>query len=115
MLVLGSSVLLVREVTGQDLVTLQQRQTKSIDSLADVRNEQANVQKKTDEQTLSDLKDNRSDTRHQAKEAQRAETNASNSAKESKSAYKMERKAQKARRRADSQTKKAAQAKKKTE
>jgi hypothetical protein len=114
-LAIGSTVFLVTDAVGQDSPTLEQRQTKSLDSLANARNEQANVQKKTDEQTLADLKDNRSDTKHQAKEAQRAETKASNSAKASKSAYKMERKAQKARRHADSQAKKAAQAKKKTQ
>ena len=114
-LALSSSILLVTEAAGQDALTLQQRQTKSLDSLANVRNEQASLQKKTDEQTLSVLKDNRSDTKHQAKEAHRAETDASNSAKASKSAYKTERKAQKARRHADSQAKKAAKAKEKTQ
>jgi hypothetical protein len=112
-LALGSSFLLVNEAIGQDPSTLEKRQTKSLDSLAEARNEQAKNQKATDAQTLSDLKTDKSDTKREAKEAHRVEENAANSAKESKSAYKTEEKAQKARRKADAQAKKAAKAKNK--
>jgi hypothetical protein len=114
-LALGSSFLLASEAIAQDPASLEKRQTKSLDSLAEVRNEQVKTQKSTDAQTLSDLKGDRSDTKREAKEAQRVETNASNSAKASKSAYKTEKKAQKARRKADAQAKKASQAKDKSE
>ena len=85
------------------------------DSLADARGKQIRDQKTTDDQTLSDLKHDRADTKRQAKDAQRVEDNASNSAKASKAAYKTEKKAQKARRRADGDAKKAARAKEKTQ
>jgi hypothetical protein len=114
-LALGSSFMIVNSAFGQDRPTTEQKQTRSIDSLTRARDEQKKVQKANDDQTLSDLKDDRSDTKQVAKEAQRAEAAASSSAKASKGAYKTERKAQKARKHADAQAKKAAKAKSKVQ
>ena len=66
-----------------------------------------------DAKTLSGPKDEKSDTKLQAKEAQRVETNTSNATIASKNAYKSEKKAQKARKHVDA--KKARLAKKNVE
>ena len=109
-LAFGGSIFLANDLAAQDPFTTDAKR----DSLANAQY-LVKTQKTTDAQTLSDLKHNKSDTKAQAKEAQRVEENAAHSAKESKSAYKTEKKAQKARRKADAQAKKAAKAKKKAE
>lgn len=90
------------------------RENRRLDSLETVNREQR-IQATSDADVLSDLKSKRKDTRQDAKEAQRIETDASNSAKASKRAYKNEKKAQKSRRHADADAKKAATAKRKAD
>lgn len=111
-LAVGCSALVASNALAQDLPALTGGEY--LDSLAAARNIQK-IEKTADAKTLSDLKDEKSDAKLQAKEAQRVETNASNSAKASKNAYKSEKKAQKARRQADADAKKAGQAKKKVD
>ncbi len=112
-LALGASTFTAIDAAAQQ--SSNDRLNEQLDSSANAKNSEIEMQKKSDAQTLSDLKHDRSDTKLEAKEAQRVETNASNSAKASKNAYKSEKKAQKARRHANSNAKKAEQAKRKND
>src|SRR5690242_8921125 len=62
------------------------RENRRLDSLETVKREQP-LQATTDADILSDLKSKKQDAKHDSKEAQRIEDDASNSAKASKRAY----------------------------
>jgi len=112
-LAVGGFVLFAGEILAQG-TNSDLKDSRRLDSLEIAKSEQR-AQTASDENTLTDLKSKKKDSKQVAKDAHRVETDASNSAKASKRAYKNERKAQKARRQADSDAKKAAKAKMKAE
>jgi hypothetical protein len=77
--------------------------------------DQAQTQKADDVEKMNDAKNERSETKAKAKEAQRIEDEADDAAKQSKNALKTEKKAQKLRKQADKQAEKAETARDKSD
>ena len=105
--VIGILLLVSNVAVGQD--TGVDSMTYNADSVRE-DNEYRAAQKAEDAASIRRLKEERSETRTKAKEAQRVEREANNAATESRNAYRAERKAQKARVKADAQAKKASKA-----
>jgi hypothetical protein len=99
-------------VFAQSSAELTQAENYRIDSLKRLydADELRTQQVKEDDQHLSNLKSEKSDTKEKAREARRVERDASDAARESRTAYRSEKKAQKARKQADKQAKKASKA-----
>lgn len=99
-------------------VTVAQEHSDSILSRADsiqATMETREAQEVKDRESISDLKQERAETKLKAKEARRIEREANDAATESRDAYRSEKKAQKARKSADAQAKKASKARDKSD
>ena len=77
--------------------------------------DQAQTQKATDAEKMTDAKNEQVETKAKQKEAQRVENEADDAAKQSKDAVKTEKKAQKLRKKADKQAKEAEAARDKSD
>jgi len=86
-----------------------------LDSLADYKQDQIRTQKADDAEALRKVKSARTETKANAKEAERVSDEAQNAAKQSRSALKTEKKAQKLRKQADKQAEKAKAARQKSD
>jgi hypothetical protein len=116
-LALGAALLMTTQVSAQEEPSkMTKAEYKRQDSLALVRNnELRKVQVKTDAKSMSVLKNEQTDSKVKAKEADRVKKEADDAAKQSKNAYKTERKAQKARKQADAQAEKALKSREKSD
>ncbi len=103
-LTFGALTLFAVEASAQESTEVTKRQYNQADSTkASYEREEAQTQRQKDTERMTDVKNERSDTKAKAKEAQRIENDANDAAKESKNALRTEKKAQKARKKADKQ------------
>ena len=87
-----------------------------VDSMKTVyERDQAKTQREVDADRMTEVRNERGETKAKAKEAQRVENDANEAAKESKDALRTEKKAQKLRRKADKQAETAEDAREKSD
>jgi hypothetical protein len=87
-----------------------------VDSMKTVyERDQAKTQREVDSDRMTEVRNERGETKAKAKEAQRVENDANEAAKESKDALRAEKKAQKLRRKADKQAETAEDAREKSD
>lgn len=103
----GAASLFTLQLSAQD-TPMSRTEYNRMDSVQGVyKRDQVQTQKAEDLQNMTDAKNERSETKAKAKEAQRIEGEANDAAKQSKNALKSEKKAQKQRNKADKQADKA--------
>lgn len=114
-LTFGVLTLFTLEVSAQESTGVTKEQYNRADSTkASFEREEAQTQRQQDTERMTDVKNEQSETKAKAKEAQRIENDANDAAKESKNALKSEKKAQKGRKKADKQAKDAKDAREKS-
>jgi hypothetical protein len=107
LIAVGAASLFMFQLSAQDS-PITRTEYNRMDSVQGVyKRDQVQTQKAEDLQNMTDAKNDQSETKAKAKEAQRIEAEANDAAKQSKNALKSEKKAQKQRKKADKQADKA--------
>ena len=115
LIAVSAASLFAFELFAQD-APISKFEYNRMDSLQTIyKRDQAQAQKADDLEKMTDAKNDQSETKAKAKEAQRIEGEADDAAKQSKSALKSEKKAQKQRKQADRQAEKAKAARDKSD
>ena len=107
LIAVGAASLFTFQLSAQDS-PITRTEYNRMDSLQGAYDrDEVQTQKAEDLQNMTDAKNDQSETKAKAKEAQRIEGEANDAAKQSKNALKSEKKAQKQRKKADKQADKA--------
>ena len=115
-LTFSALALFALEATAQQSTEITKEQYNHADSTTtSFERDEAQTQREQDTERMTDVKNEQSETKAKAKEAQRVENEANDAAKESKNALKDEKKAQKARKKADKQANDAKDAREKSD
>jgi hypothetical protein len=108
------SLFALETIAQQSTEVTREQYNRADSTKASYERVEAQTQRQQDTERMTDVKDEQSETKAKAKEAQRIENDANDAAKESKNALKSEKKAQKARKKADKQAKDAKDAREKS-
>lgn len=104
------------QVSAQEQSQVSNTEENQVDSMKTVyERDQAKTQREVDSDRMTEVRNERGETKAKAKEAQRIENEANEAAKESKDALRAEKKAQKLRRKADKQAETAEDAREKSD
>jgi hypothetical protein len=115
-LAIGALCFFSYEASAQEQTEMSKEEHTRMDSMETVyERDKIKTQRQEEAEKMTDLKNERNDTKANAKAAQRVENDAKDAAKESKNAYKAEKKAQKARTKADKQATTAEDAREKSD
>jgi hypothetical protein len=104
------------QASAQEQTQVSKTEETQMDSMKTVyERDQMKTQRELDSDRMTDVRNERGETKAKAKEAQRVENNANEAAKESKDALRAEKKAQKLRRKADKEAESAEDAREKSD
>jgi hypothetical protein len=104
------------QASAQEQTEVSNTEETQVDSMQAVHErDKAKTQREVDSDRMTEVRNERGETKAKAKEAQRVENDANDAAKESKDALRAEKKAQKLRRKADKQAETAEDAREKSD